>query len=85
VSAPHGNRGRILCAPINPTSGLLTIGFPATLEPLAMVYDTTPRVPHGVLVRVRRTGTLAVWTGQAIRSVPPRKAQAALDAMEAAE
>ena len=74
------NRGRINCAPIVRRHGLLT-GIPATLEPLAYTYEYYPAVPSGVLVRVKATGALCVWTGGGIRSVDERKAKAALDWM----
>lgn len=74
------NRGRINCAPIRRGHGLL-MGMPATLEPLAMTYQTYPAVPDGVLVRVSRSGLLCRWIGGALQSVDQRKAQTALARM----
>ena len=82
MSPIHNNRGRINCAPI-PSWSAWGKGLPPALEPLAIVYKITPHAPHGVLVKVRRTGLYAVWIGGALQSIPQAKAIAALEAMHA--
>ena len=73
-------RGRIRCAPITRRHGLLT-GLPSRLEPLAFTYQYFPQVPDGVLVRVKATGMLCLWTAGAMKTVDQRKANAALSWM----
>jgi len=76
----HDNRRRLCLAPlsVNPYHGLLR-SVPHTCDGLAYVVGSHPLAPHGVLVRVRSTGYLAIWRGVRLESVVQRKAQAAMD------
>lgn len=83
INNNHPNRRRILCAPLstNQNHGLLRL-LPSRLEPLAFVIGSEPLAPHGLLVRVRHNGNLAIWRGCRIEQVDRRKADAALATLE---
>lgn len=78
----HGARGRLRLAQlsINPHHGLIAL-LPSRLEPLAFSVGTEALAPDGLLVRIKHSGTLAVWRGVRIEQINQRKAQAALDAL----
>lgn len=72
----HGNRGRITIRPLDTNYAryhhkVLADSLPRGWRPEGLVDD-------GLLARNIRTGTLMVWQGSAMKSVDPRKAEAAL-------
>ncbi len=72
----HGNRGRITIRPLDTNYAryhhkTLADRLPKGWQPEGLIDD-------GLLARNIHTGTLMVWQGFAMKSVDPRKAEAAL-------
>ena len=79
----HPTRGRLRLAPlsVNPYHGSIAL-LPSRLEAVAFTIWTEPLAPDGLLVRVKHSGTFAIWRGVRIEQVNQRKAAAAVDALE---
>lgn len=80
-----GNRSRLTIRAITDRDAGLHRGLinsiPRTTEAVALSFGTEPDVLDGVLVRIRHTGTYAMWRGVSMEQVDQRKAAAALGAL----
>lgn len=74
----HGNRGRITIRPLN--SNYARYHYKVLSESLPRGWRPEALIDDGLLARNTHTGTLMIWQGFAMKSVDPRKAEAALKA-----
>ena len=79
-------RGRLNIRPISEADrrlhrGLLS-SIPSTADAIALSYGADPHALDGVLVKVRHTGSYAVWRGLALEQISQRKAAAAIEAIQ---
>lgn len=80
------NRNRIRLLPLTARHPATVPAAPKGYEALALMWrGEISYLAHEILVRNAHTGTLAGWTGAALRAVDGNKAEAALAALDATQ
>lgn len=72
----HGNRGRVIIRPLD--TNYTRYHYKVLTDSLPRGWRSEALIDDGLLARNIRTGSLAIWQGFAMKSVDPRKAEAAL-------